>query len=183
MTGGREGPASKRFDNRNGGIVMRTLIIVLLSLFVTTAAFAQAQPAKCGGQGQPAEATVTQDIDVIVQPAPVKVVTPKKVTVTGTVGIDGTVQTETTVTGTVGIRADKPIPVTGKVAIDGPVVLDTSRPIPFKPVEPIEVKWELHKQWWFWTAVGVVVTGAVVGGVCGGGYCGGTHHNTVSYQP
>jgi len=143
---------------------------VTLTAFCLTSVLPLAAYAKCGEPGQPAcdTATVDQKIDVIVQPAPVTVVTPKKVTVTGTVGIDGTVQTETTVTGT--------------VAIDGPVVLDTYRPIPFKPVAPIEVRVPLYKEWWFWTAVGIVTTGIVVGGVCGGGYCGGTHRNTVTFQ-
>jgi len=153
---------------------------VTLTAFCLTSVLPLAAYAKCGEPGQPAcdTATVDQKIDVIVQPAPVTVVTPKKVNVTGTVTVDGTVRTEVVALPPVTVKGDPKAPL--------PVIVQTEKPLPMTIVTPVEIKpaprYEFERTWWFWTAVGLVVGGAVVGGVCGGGYCGGTHRNTVTFQ-
>lgn len=126
-------------------------------------------------------------------PVTVKVQTPKKqlvkvdgtVPVTGNVGVKGkvTVEGEVGVKGSVVVTTEDGVSL--PVEVVEPVQVFADDPLPIAlPEEPIQVEVELplYKEWWFWTAIGLVVSGAVVGGVCAGGYCGGTHHNEIMFR-
>lgn len=124
-----------------------TLFTFCLSMIPLTA-FAEEPPAKPTVQ---VDAPVTVDVEVkpprvVVKPTSV-VVKPTPVTVRPNIHV-----------------APTPVefnPEFRPTVLPAPVVI---QPAP---------RFEIEKQWWFWTAVVVVVGGVTVAGVCGGGYCGG----------
>ena len=156
---------------------MKKFVVLALAIFVLlpVVALAQEKDPACAPGATCIEAPVTVTVkgpDAVKVKGPVEVKGPVQVKGKVTVdGVDGTV-TVTTEDG-----ASLPVEVTE------PVTVTAEDPLPIAlPEGPIEVELPLYKEWWFWTAVGIVTTGFIVGGVCAGGYCGGTHTNNVEFR-